>query len=252
MNRKSSDDVLTLFAIGALVSVVASFTHEALGHGLGCAIDRGHITLITFLVFRCDGAHAIADGGGPVGVFVVSCLALSGIFAAGPRSPNLRLFLLTLGSLGLLWFWGQMISEAIDGSDDWGHVAAELRWSSRWHTILLVIGVVGYAAAMRVIGGIVRHYAGNPPMRLLIPYAAAVISAVLLGALWHGDRAGSALDGLLTFGVAPVGYLVVIRRAAQRTEMSAVIERNLALVVSVAVLWGTFALTVARGIGRLS
>jgi hypothetical protein len=60
------DDVPTLLAIGVLVSIAASLAHEALGHGVGCLMDGGHITLITFLVFRCAGAGALADGGGPI------------------------------------------------------------------------------------------------------------------------------------------------------------------------------------------
>ena len=52
VHNEARDDVPTLIAAGALVSLVASLAHEALGHGLGCTIDGGQITLLTFLVFR--------------------------------------------------------------------------------------------------------------------------------------------------------------------------------------------------------
>lgn len=252
MKSKNSDDVATLIAIGVLVSVAASLAHEALGHGVGCAIGGGHITLLTFLVFRCAGAGVLADGGGPVGVLLIGCVALLVAFAANRVAPGVRLFLFVLGAMGLLWFWGQLIREAIDGSDDWGHVAADLHWSAGWHPVALSVGLIGYIVTTRVSLRIGGQLASGRPMRLLVPYLAAVMSAVLLAAIWHGDRMGSALDALLAFGVAPFGYLLVIRRVAQGVPVSGAIERNPILLGSIAVVWGTFALTIARGVGRLS
>jgi len=252
MNKVSNDDALTLVAVGALVPIVASLAHEALGHGVGCAIDGGRITLLTFLVFRCAGAGPIADGGGPVGAFVVGCVALAILAAGKPRSAVLKLFLLTLGGMALLWVWAQMVREAIDGSDDWGHVAADLAWPARWHLIACAIGVIGYVVTVRVIGRMAGPLTGGHPMRLLIPYLVATASAVALGALWHGARAGSALDGLLSFGVAPLGYLLALRRPTRGADVAGTIERNIVLLSCVAVLWTLFALTIARGVGRLA
>ncbi len=246
------DDVPTLVAIGLLVSIVASLAHEALGHGVGCLVDGGHITLITFLVFRCAGAGALADGGGPVGVIVTGCIALA-IAAAARRRPSLlRLFLFNFGTLVLLWACGQAIKETFDGSDDWAHVATDLGWPNAWHLMVGAIAVLGYATVVRLSSRLGRVIAGGQPMRLLLPYGAAVVSAIVLGALWHGDRAGSALDGLLSFGVAPVGFLLIARRAAQADRVDDLIGRNLPFVVLVAVAWIAFALTVAGGVGRLS
>ncbi len=246
------DDVPTLIAIGVLVSLVASLAHEVLGHGLGCRIDGGHITLVTFLVFRCAGAGALADGGGPVGVIVAGSLALA-IAALIKRRPSLlRLFLFNLGAISLLWACGQAIEEAFDGSDDWGHVAADLGWTHAWHLMVGAVAVLGYAAIVRVSGRLSAIIAGGRAIRLWLPHGAATVSAVVLGALWHGGRTGSALDGFLSFGVAPIGYLLVARRAAQGNAVDDLVGRNLAFVVFVAAAWIAFALTVAGGIGRLS
>jgi hypothetical protein len=83
--RVRIDDVPTLVAIGAAVALVASLAHEVLGHGLGCAFDGGTITLITFFVFRCDGGGVLADGGGPVGAFVVALACLLASWRLRPR-----------------------------------------------------------------------------------------------------------------------------------------------------------------------
>lgn len=228
---EGKDDALTLLSIGALVSIVASLAHEVVGHGLGCLLGDGRITLITFLVFRCAGAGTLADAGGPVGVLVMGSLALAFAWALRRGSSLRRLFLLNLGATALLWACGQAISEAIDGSDDWGHVAANLGWSDEWHWMLGTAGVLGYAATLWGVGRLSAVFADGRSGRLLLPYAAGAASAILLGALWHGDRLASALDGFLSFGVAPAGYLLVARGIA---------------------LWLIFGLTVARGLGPLA
>lgn len=164
----------------------------------------------------------------------------------------LKLFLFNLGALVLLWCWGQMIPEALARNDDWGHVASELNWPSQWQAIAVVIAVVGYVATVRLVGRMAAGLAGGRPARLLIPYLTATVSAIFLGALWHGDRVGSALDGFLSFGVAPLGYLFIIRRIAPRSPVPGAIGRNTAFLGAAAVIWVVFALTIARGIGRLS
>jgi len=253
VKQRFQDDVPTLLAIGLLISIVASLAHEALGHGVGCLMDAGHITLITFLVFRCAGAGVLADGGGPVGVIATGCIALLITAFMTRHRPTLpRLFLFNFGTLALLWVCGQAIEEAFDGSDDWGHVASDLGWSNSWHLIVGVAGVLSYAAIVRISSKLAKVIAGGHPKRLLLPYLAAMVSAIVLGALWHGDRTGSAIDGFLSFGLAPVGYLLVVRRAAQSDPVNDLIERNPAFLVFVASAWLVFALTVAGGMGVLS
>lgn len=252
MTQHARDDVPTLASVGLLISMAASLAHEALGHGLGCLIDGGRITLLTFLVFRCDGAGAVADGAGPVGIFIVACAALAVADFLRSRAPLTRLCLVNLGGIGLLWVCGQAMSEALDGSDDWGHVASDLGWPHYWHWIVGSGGVVGYAVTLRVVRHVSSDIVGGRPGRLMVPYLAATASAVLLGALWQHDRMASALDGFLSFGVAPVGYILLARRYAEATPVSAVIARRTGFLVAVTALWLVFALTVARGLGVLS
>ncbi|WP_157971345.1 hypothetical protein [Dyella sp. C9] len=242
----------TLLAVGVLVSIMASLAHELLGHGTACVIEGGRITLLTFLVFRCDGAGVLTDGGGPVGALVMGCLALLALRAVPARLITLRVWLFTLGTLGLLWVCGQTIAEAIDGSDDWGHVATDLAWPGVWHAIVGAMGLAVYVLVLRIAGRIAAPLAGGRPWRLLLPYLGAVMSAMVLGALWHGDRLGSALDGLLSFGLAPIGYLLVIRRMPALPATDAAVRPNLPLLLFTGATWLAFALTIARGIGPLA
>ena len=251
---RSTDDVPTLIAIGAAVAITASLAHEAFGHGVGCLADGGTVTLMTFLVFRCAGAGVLADGGGPVGAFLVAALCLILVRRFRPIPSIASLFGYALGVQTMLWVCAQMVREGIDGGDDWGHVATDLTWAPAWHVIVIAFGVVGYAGTIRAAARLGVYLARGRPVRLLVPYVSACLFATAFGALWHGDSATSALDGFLSFGMAPLGYLLAIRAVARATGEPFLppLERSYAWLVSVAVIAATFALTIARGIGRLA
>jgi hypothetical protein len=251
---RSTDDVPTLVAIGAAVAIAASLAHEVLGHGVGCLADGGTVTLLTFLVFRCAGAGVLADGGGPVGAFLVAALCLILLRRLRPAPSFASLFGYALGVETMLWVCAQMVREGIDGGDDWGHVAVDLTWAPAWHVAVIALGVVGYAATIRIAALLGVSLARGRPARLLVPYISACLFATAFGALWHGDAAVSALDGYLSFGMAPLGYLLAIRAVARTAGVPSLppIERSYAWVVSVAVIAATFALTIARGVGRMA
>ena len=147
-----------------------------------------------------------------------------------------------------------MVREGIDGSDDWGHVARDLHWRPGWHAVAVAVGVLGYGITLRVATSLGLSLAGGRPATLLIPYASTCTSAVVFGALWHGAPAASALDGFLSFGIAPLGYFLVIRAVAREPiETGAgVIDRSTVWLIGVTLMGISFALTIARGVGRLA
>jgi hypothetical protein len=246
------DDWAMLTAIGMLVVVIGSVAHEVIGHGLGCALDGGTITLVTFLVFRCDGASWLADGGGPIGAFAVGSLALLVTRASRTRSGLLRLSSFTVASVLLFWVFAQMVREAFDGSDDWGHVARDLHWPSEWHLFVAVIGILGYLLTLRVMRQLAVSIVDGQPPRLFIPYLCAALSAPFLGALWHGGAAASALDGFLTFAIAPFGHLLLLTSIDRKRSPTGVISRNHAFVGVALITFVLFAVLIAPGLGRLS
>ena len=67
----------------------------------------------------------------------------------------------------------------------------------------------------------------------------------------RGGAAASALGGFLSFGVAPLGYLVAIRSVARTptTRVTGTIGRHWPWLIGVAIASITFALTIARGVG---
>jgi hypothetical protein len=252
--NENRDDIPTLVVVGAMVAICASLAHEAFGHGVGCLADGGTVTLLTFLVFRCDGAGVLTDAGGPVGAFLVASLCLITLRQVKPKPSVASLFAYALGIQMMLWVFAQMVREGVDGSDDWGHVARALDWPPAWHLAAIAIGLMGYGATVRIAATLGTPLASGQPARLLIPYASTCIFAVIFGAMWHGDRAASALDGFLSFGVAPLGYLLAIRvvAKARTTPNSAAIGRSGVWLVVVGVIGCIFALTIAQGVGRLA
>jgi hypothetical protein len=252
--ESTKDDIPTLVAVGAMVTICASLVHEAFGHGVGCLVDGGTVTLLTFLVFRCEGAAVLTDGGGPVGAFLVASLCLITLRQLKPKPSVASLFSYALGVQMMLWVCAQMVREGIDGSDDWGHVALGLGWPPAWHLVAVAIGLIGYGATIRIAATLGVPLARGRPARLLIPYASTCICAVIFGAMWHGDRAASALDGLLSFGLAPLGYLLAIRIVARAGTMpnTAAIGQSRMWLVLVGIIGCIFALTIASGVGRLA
>ena len=247
------DDAATLAAIGVSISLAASVAHEALGHGISCIAEHGHITLLTFLVFRCLDGGVWTDGGGPIAVLIAGALSLILLHKLPPRQQLARLWLLNFATMSLLWSCGQDLSESFDGSDDWGHVAHDLSWPTWWHQALGIVSLAGYTFVMRWVVKLAKSIVGGAPGRLLIPYSSAMLSAVALGSLWHGARLASALDGFLSFGVAPMGYLLIARRlSVAKAHHPPYLPHTRCFIALVALLWLAFALTVARGIGPLA
>ena len=251
---KTADDVPTLVAVGAAVAIAASLAHEAFGHGLGCLADSGTVTLLTFLVFRCAGAGVLMDVGGPLGAFAVAALCLTKLRLFRLKASVATLFTYAMGVQTMLWVCAQMVREGIDGSDDWGHVATGLGWRAGWHFSAIAIGIIGYVFTVRIAANLGVSLARGRPVRLLIPYASAAFFAVGFGALWHGDRAASALDGFLSFGVAPLGYLLAIRAVAGATDMPPLpaFGQSRSWLWGVAIIGTAFALVIARGVGPLA
>ncbi len=246
------DDWVVLAMLGTLVTIVGSVAHEAIGHGLGCALDGGTVTLLTFLVFRCDGAGWVADGGGPVGALIVGGLALVSLNRSRAKNPLYRLALFTVASMLLFWFFAQMVKEAFDGSDDWGHVARDLSWASQWHMVAATVGISGYWLTLRFLRHAAVSVIDGRRLRLIVPYLGAALTAPLLGALWHGGVLASAVDGLMTFAVAPFGHLLLLFFIKRNDVVGELIRRSHAFIGTTLVLLVLFAAVVAPGLGRLS
>lgn len=240
------DDPATLAAVGILAATLAQLSHEAVGHGTACLAAGGEIVRLSALFFRCRHGNDLVDLAGPLGSLACGLLALAGLRIA--RGPTARLFLLTLAMTALFWFFGQLARDAGFATDDWAFAVHSLGPRIG----LAAIGVAGYAALIRGLVGPARSLAAGPEpaRRLLTPWLAAIVSAVLAGALFRHDPTRGALEGLLTLGAACLGWLLTVR-AESRGAVAAgpAIGRSWAWIGAAGVAFAAFALVVAPGLG---
>jgi hypothetical protein len=246
------DDAATLAAAGVLAATVAQAAHETLGHAGACLVAGGQVLRLTSIYFRCSQGSLLTDVAGPLAGFAIGAGAFA-LLAALPRlGQAARLFLLTLGAIALLWSFGQLAYDARQRLDDW-RLAVE---APGWRLPLIAIGVGGYLAtlflARRLAGGLAAATPGLTLRRLLIPVAAGVVSAMIAGACWPKDPFRSALEGLLTLGVLPLGYLWTASSTSRRPAPSPPIGRSWTWIGAAGAIFAAFALIQGRGLGPLS
>jgi hypothetical protein len=245
--------VATVVAVGVFAATLAALAHETLGHGIGCIAVGGHITLLTSIWFRCQGATSLTDAGGGIASVLFGAFAL----AVPPNrisSPAAYLTLLMFGVTSLFWFAGQLITHAAFNRDDWHFIALRMHWPWIWRPVMVLIGIAAYASVMRWTRVRLRDAAAPGPRAIWLAYLASAGSAALAGLMWPPEPVRSAVEGLLTLGVAPLGLLVVARLAnrGQKPAGGRAITRSWPLIALSFATFAVFALVQGRGLGSLA
>jgi hypothetical protein len=257
----TADDVPTLISIGAIAAVLAMVAHETLGHGTGCLAVGGHVTLLTSIWFRCLGATWITDIRGPLGNLVAIGAAMLAWRGCPLQQAGTRVFLALFAGINLFWFTGQILYSAALDIDDPALVAHALGWTPLWRPVAIVAGVVVYAGGVRAMERLLRGLVAENDVegalrrRVGIAYAAAAACAGMMGLLWAKDPWGSALDGFLAVGAAPLGlWLATLRaeRAAVGATRGTRVARSPEWIIAGIVVCIAFAWLQARGIGSLA
>jgi hypothetical protein len=246
------DDVPTLLAAGVLAATLAAVIHESVGHGVGCLMDGGAITVLTSIWFRCRGAGSLTVAAGPAASLVAgfSCLLLSRRWR-----PNggMQLAIMLSAAFNLFWFAGQLIFHAITNGDTWAVMARMRHWPQWWRPVSLGIGVACYIASCLAIIDSQRTIGQLSRRAILFGYISGAFSAVLAGLLWAPMPIRSALEGLLALGAAPAG-LLAISAAIQRdpNQRRMVVVRSTMMIAFSISVYVVFLATQARGIGPLA
>jgi hypothetical protein len=242
------DDVLTVAAVGVLAATLAAVCHETVGHGLGCAAVGGRITLLTSIYFRCEGATALTDVAGPLGNLAGGLAGLALLRIAPPRTPA-RLFLFLISGLNLFWFAGHLAYSSALDRDDWPALFRWLGGSPAWRFAGVAAGTGAYLGALRLLK---RQTTGIGGRSLRIAYLGGALSAAAAGLAWAPEPVGSALNGVLALGVAPLGLLRLARRAEVTEDGGQGMVRSWAWTVAGIVVYAVFVLLQARGLGALA
>jgi len=243
---RDPDDGLTVAAIGVAAATIAAVAHETLGHGGACLATGGQVTLLTSIYFHCAPGRDLVDAAGPV--LGLACGAAALALRPRLRAATARLFLLVLGAFALFWFFGQLARDGLMRRDDWAFAvtgtAASLAFGA--------VGIAGYIGTMRLVRRLAAAE-GVSFRALLTPYLAGAISAAVAGAAWRGGGLAGAREGLLTLGLAPLGYVWAVWRGSAATGGPApAISRSWLWVVAATVVFVLFVVLQGRGLGRLA
>jgi hypothetical protein len=245
---RSRSDFATVVVLGVLAFTMAAVVHETVGHGTGCAIEGGRITLLTSTWFRCAGAGSITDMGGTIASLLFGAMSIAILSFTRPP-PAAGFLLLMFGALSLFWGAGQLIIQPLVNRDDLFFVTRRMGWDWTWRPVVAVIGIAVYSAAVRWMIVVARRCPGVTRGAILVAYGTAIVTAAISGLMWSTEPIPGAIDGFETLTILPAGLLVAAGAVARGPREQTVIARSWTWIVFGAAVFAVFLLTQARGLG---
>jgi hypothetical protein len=187
MQPETSDDALTLSALGIIAFILADVTHEAMGHGLMSLVVGAKPVLLTTCYFTAQGNSSqwIPAAGGLANL----CVGVLSLALLHTTRLRLRYFLILLAAFNLFFATGYPAYSGIALFGDWAAVTSGLQPAWLWRVLLVAISIGGYFLSMLLIARAIRPFCGSrEPQALrrlrritLIPYLAAIAAAFLGG-----------------------------------------------------------------------
>jgi hypothetical protein len=250
MRAPSTDDALTLSALGILAFVIADMAHEALGHGLATLAVGGQPVLLTTSYFSSSGSLSrwIPAGGGIANV-IVGCLFIGALRMFRPTSQHVRYFLVLGIAFNLLFAAAYPLYSGIAAFGDWAAVISGLSPAWLWRVLLVVLSLASYYLSLMLLAVEMRPFCGSDrPEALtrlrritLIPFLAALGAACLAGAFnprgWTNILTAAAPAAAAAFGLTQLDHFSSVRSSKPSVPNAAPITRSLGwIAVSVAVL----------------
>jgi hypothetical protein len=181
----AKDDVFTICAISVLAFLLADVSHEAIGHALLALLTGAQSGILTAVAWSSPFDSRLVAAGGTLVNLAEGAIFWIALRAAANASTATRLFLLLACAFNLLTGTGYFFFSGVTNFGDWAAVIAPMHPHWLWRTLLILVGMGAYYAAVRIIGhGIVR-FVGIPAndrtrMRrlLVLPYFSAIAIAV--------------------------------------------------------------------------
>lgn len=183
------DDVPTLCAISTLAIMLSTMLHEGLGHA-AIAISTLHASgSLTSLAWSSDQNSRLVLAGGTL-VNLIFGLVFWLFLRTTQARPALRFFLLLSMAFNLFTGTGYFFFSGVSNFGDWAEFVRGLQPSWLWRSALIMLGILTYYGAVRLVGSSLIRRMGvswsDLPrfLRLtLIPYFAAIAIAAIAGLL---------------------------------------------------------------------
>jgi hypothetical protein len=266
MRPASTDDRLTLAALGAVAFVVANVSHEAVGHGLATLAVGGKVDLLTTCYLDSSGNYSrwIPAAGGLTNL-AVGLGSLAFLRVLPHLRPGLRYFLILVAAFNLFFAVGYPAYSGIAQFGDWAAVVSGLNPPWLWRVVLVVVSVAGYYASMRLLvepmapfAGVVEDEAAiiSAQARIrqitLTPYIASMVVACLAASLNPRGPMLILTSGLpaaaAAFGFTQMDHLVILRRPHASQSAIMPLQRSVPWIVTATIVLTLFVVVLGRGV----
>ena len=249
------NDWLTVAAVAVLAMCLATFDHEALGHGTACLLVHGHIQVLSSSLFRCDVKSGWIDPAGPAVNLLMGTLALLWVRFVRVQSLTARLFLILVTAFSYFWESGYAIRAMYRHDGDlyffaeflFGRVSMWQRW------LAAGAGLALYILAARIVSdALLRLWPHARATRSVarIAWVSGTVSAGIAALAYAGSGWGDLRDAVLEIGGAsfPLLFIPLRDRRIEPRQRTAFIERSPLTIAVSLVVYAGFVATLGRGI----
>lgn len=157
------DDAATICAAALLAWMLASMSHEGIGHALTALLTGTPSGALSTMAWASPyhTTRLVAAGGTLVNLVeaLVFWLALR---SARKVSRQTRMFLFAACTFNLFTGSGYFFFSGVSNFGDWAQVVAGLQPHWLWIVLLIVAGATGYYFSMRAMGVALVRYIGIP------------------------------------------------------------------------------------------
>ena len=266
MRTASSDDRLTLAALGVLASVIANVSHEAVGHGLATLAVGGQVNFITTCYVDSSGNYSkwIPAAGGLTNL-AVGFGSLAFLRLRSPLRPILRYFFILIAAFNLFFAVGYPAYSGIARFGDWAAVINGLNPPWMWRVLLVAVAVAGYYASMRLLiepmapfMGAAEDEVATPSGQArireitLVPYIASMVVACLAASLNPRGPMQILTSGLpaaaAAFGFTQMDNLISPRHSRSSQTSIKPLQRSVPWIVTAAIVLTLFVVVLGRGV----
>lgn len=258
MGADTTDNAITIAAIGLLAYASADIAHHALGHGGACLALGGSIISLSSTYVNCSLHGAAIDLAGPLANLLLGLAAMVAARVGRPAAAARQLFWTLVAAFNLLWFAAQFVFSVASRTDDWAWALNQFAVTEPVHYSLIASGFLAYLLTLRLSAARMAPFA-HPRERakriVFIVWLTAGVTACATAALDHNAVQAILLHALPQSVLLSVGLLFVPPRAARLSSsdnpaaaivfsVSWVVAAGIVGVASILLLGPGFAITI--------
>jgi hypothetical protein len=163
IHRSVRDDALTVCAISVLAWMLASISHEGIGHALTALLTGTPSgTLSTMAWSSAGNSTRLVAAGGTLANLAEALLLWVFLRSTRTASPQTRMFLFAACTFNLFTGSGYFFFSGVSNFGDWAQVVAGLEPHWVWMVLLTATGAIAYYASMRAMAAALVRYVGIP------------------------------------------------------------------------------------------